>query len=291
MEINTDEDHLDNPTNTESGIPPDEIILTKDSEAIIPNQETENMEVHHHSHSTHGKKNWKSYFWEFLMLFLAVFCGFLAEYQLEHIIEKQRAKQYIYSIYEDLKIDNNQLQTLIPQFKEKDKQLDTMLLRIRNITSATGANGIYKYIHEVANYPDFVYTDRTIQQLKNSGSLRLITNKEVSDNIIGYDASVKMMNIHVTEAIAEQIHVIRQMNTKLFDMRCCPKLGKNVPLNSVDYPNPGTLLTYNENIIVEYFNNVQEMKRNYTIQREILEKLLKENIHLQEFLKNEYHIE
>jgi hypothetical protein len=42
-------------------------------------QQESNMEVHHHAHHDHGKKNWKSYFWEFLMLFLAVFCGFLAE--------------------------------------------------------------------------------------------------------------------------------------------------------------------------------------------------------------------
>jgi hypothetical protein len=60
------------------------------------------MEVHAHSHN-HGKKNWKAYFWEFLMLFLAVFCGFLAEYQLEHKIEKDRELQYIRSLYEDLK--------------------------------------------------------------------------------------------------------------------------------------------------------------------------------------------
>ena len=49
------------------------------------------MEVHAHSHS-HGKKNWKNYFWEFLMLFLAVFCGFLAENQREHYVEYQREK-------------------------------------------------------------------------------------------------------------------------------------------------------------------------------------------------------
>ena len=41
--------------------------------------ETEDMEVHHHAHHEHGKKNWKSYFWEFLMLFLAVSLGFYAE--------------------------------------------------------------------------------------------------------------------------------------------------------------------------------------------------------------------
>ena len=48
------------------------------------------MEVHHHSH-TPGKK-WAHYFWEFLMLFLAVFCGFLAENFREHQVEKKKGK-------------------------------------------------------------------------------------------------------------------------------------------------------------------------------------------------------
>jgi len=42
------------------------------------------MEVHQHAHTP--RKKWTHYFWEFLMLFLAVFCGFLAEYKLEHTI-------------------------------------------------------------------------------------------------------------------------------------------------------------------------------------------------------------
>ena len=46
-------------------------------------QNKEIMEVHHHGH-VHEKKKWKEYLFQFLMLFLAVFCGFLAEYQLEH---------------------------------------------------------------------------------------------------------------------------------------------------------------------------------------------------------------
>ena len=69
--------------------------------------ETE-MEVHHHAHdpaAPHHKKNWKSYFWEFLMLFLAVFCGFLAEYQLEHRIEKERVKKYMYDMVQNLQYD------------------------------------------------------------------------------------------------------------------------------------------------------------------------------------------
>jgi len=58
------------------------------------------MEVHHHSHpagddSHRSRKKWTHYLWEFIMLFLAVFSGFLAEYQLEHQIEKERAEKYL----------------------------------------------------------------------------------------------------------------------------------------------------------------------------------------------------
>jgi hypothetical protein len=39
------------------------------------------------------------------MLFLAVFCGFIAGYMLEHRIEKEREETYLQSMIEDLKTD------------------------------------------------------------------------------------------------------------------------------------------------------------------------------------------
>ena len=45
------------------------------------------MEVHRHAHT--DRKKWAHYLWEFLMLFLAVFCGFLAENQREMMKRKQ----------------------------------------------------------------------------------------------------------------------------------------------------------------------------------------------------------
>ena len=44
------------------------------------------MEVHNHGH-VHEQKKWKEYVFQFFMLFPAVFCEYLAEYQLEHKIE------------------------------------------------------------------------------------------------------------------------------------------------------------------------------------------------------------
>lgn len=104
MADNTEEEHFDNPAINQPDIPVDQIISPTGSEAINTNQETKIMEVHHHPHHE-GKKNWKSYFWEFLMLFLAVFCGFLAEYQLEHKIESDREKQYVVSMIADINED------------------------------------------------------------------------------------------------------------------------------------------------------------------------------------------
>jgi len=63
------------------------------------------MEVHAHTQT--ARKKWTHYFWEFLMLFLAVFCGFLAEYKLEHIIEHQREEQYIFWQSINLNISSN----------------------------------------------------------------------------------------------------------------------------------------------------------------------------------------
>src|SRR5882672_9316983 len=98
MADNTDEEHLDKPTNTQSENPSDEIIPTKVTQPIKPNQETENMEVHAHDlHKVPGH-GLKHYLFEFLMLFLAVFCGFLAENLREHSVEHQRAEQFARSL-------------------------------------------------------------------------------------------------------------------------------------------------------------------------------------------------
>src|SRR5688500_14583552 len=83
------------------------------------------MEVHHHSHTS--RKKWTHYFWEFLMLFLAVFCGFLAEYQLEHKIEKDRKSQFINSLVADLQDDVKNLDEMIVWEQLGIATLDTLI--------------------------------------------------------------------------------------------------------------------------------------------------------------------
>src|SRR4030095_1909637 len=61
------------------------------------------MEVHHHSHT--ARKKWTHYFWEFLMLFLAVSLGFYAENLREGMIHKEQVKTNMRSLLSDLRSD------------------------------------------------------------------------------------------------------------------------------------------------------------------------------------------
>ena len=151
------------------------------------------MEVHHHSHS--ARKKWTHYFWEFLMLFLAVFCGFLAEYQLEHVIEHQREKVYIRSMIEDLKKDTANFTTVIDNFQNNESRLEIVLRGFEEGRNKFSESWAKEFVYtSKMGFADFFYTDRTLQQLKNSGGLRLIRNSEASSGIIEYDAAIKDLN-------------------------------------------------------------------------------------------------
>ncbi len=147
------------------------------------------MEVHAHTHTP--RKKWTHYFWEFLMLFLAVFCGFLTENFREHQVEHQREEKYIRSLIEDLKADTASLQVYINLRKEKRLMMDSLMMLLTSDKHKQLGNETYFFARHVFNGPPFVSTDGTIQQLKNAGNLRLIRGENVISKILAYDASVK----------------------------------------------------------------------------------------------------
>ena len=181
------------------------------------------MEVHHHAHSSGPdpstssgprglRKKWAHYFWEFLMLFLAVFCGFLAEYQLEHKIEKDREKQFMLTMAEDLRSDSAQLYNLIMSRKSRVRELDTLFHIIANDEYLTNGRKVYElYEFPYWDIYRFFPSDRTMQQLKNGGNMRLIRKQSVSNALIKYDLVVR--NYKEYEPL--QVELATQINQHL----------------------------------------------------------------------------
>ena len=150
-------------------------------------QTEKEMEVHHHTHPAHGKKTWKNYFWEFLMLFLAVFCGFLAEYQLEHKIEGDRVEKYMHDMVENLKYDTTRVSVNLPSNREIRKDLDSFRYEIKNaISGQANTNLLYYFSLKINDYNQVAFNKSAITQLKNSGQLRLVKNDALVNEILDY---------------------------------------------------------------------------------------------------------
>src|SRR5687767_8067627 len=151
------------------------------------------MEIHQHTHTP--RKKWTHYFWEFLMLFLAVTLGFLVENQREHFIEKKREKQFMVSLVNDLTDDINILDYQIKRQLVNITRLDTLMRLLESITQGNQTNQLY-YLGRIGSRNDiFNYNTRTIDQMRNSGAFRLVHNQEVSNRIIGYYNEIKLLEM------------------------------------------------------------------------------------------------
>lgn len=152
------------------------------------------MEVHTHTHT--ARKKWTHYFWEFLMLFLAVFCGFLAEYQLEHKIEKDRVREYAAQMVEGLKSDTATLNDIVDFSKKKDLQLDSLRYFLSLSESDPALwNGIYRHAHILEQRRRYSAATAVFDQVNNSGTLRYFKNKELIKKILHYKTWIDLLQL------------------------------------------------------------------------------------------------
>jgi hypothetical protein len=202
---------------TENILPEIEVAAAEQQQTTNPKpQPLKEMEVHHHGH-VHEKKKWKEYVFQFFMLFLAVFCGFLAEYQLEHVIEKDREKQYIISLVDDLKEDTRLLQSQIAMLHNKINMMDTFIAILNNPGRIPNSgNELYYYGRLAPRTANFTSNVRTFEQLKNSGNFRLIKNVEASNLIMSYYQ--KISPIQQLEVIyLDEFSEYKKIASRIFD--------------------------------------------------------------------------
>ena len=149
------------------------------------------MEVHAHTHT--ARKKWTHYFWEFLMLFLAVFCGFLAENQREHYIENQRAKKFAGSLIEDLQGDTSEIHLNKKTIEGFFKSADIILSELKKprsfqndtVLQTKGVYGLFEFNFfdpQMGNY----------EQMKNSGALRYF-KPDLINNLTRYESNANRL--------------------------------------------------------------------------------------------------
>lgn len=220
------------------------------------------------------------------MLFLAVLCGSLAEYQLEHKIEHEQEVQYIESMVSDMKEDYHKIQTSSRFCKAQLAAFDTILRNVYNTPyTDSSLRALYKLQRQYGGTRGFVvFTKRTIVQLKGSGGLRLIRNKAASDSIVFYDEACEIIEAQANYWTDVRAGKINDYSIQLFNYQYFTGYGLKSDAKI-------KLLSDNDQLIKQYANSISHASgslRNYIFMLDNLEKRIPGMI---AFLEKKYHLE
>jgi hypothetical protein len=253
------------------------------------------MEVHTHSHT--ARKKWTHYFWEFLMLFLAVTLGFFVENQREHYVEKLRAKEYASQLIDGLMKDTSNLIGNLRFNKRKAASFDSLLFyfSIPGMPKEKWA-GIYRHIEAIEQRRRYNATTVSFEQIINSGALRYFKNRSLVKEILTYKNWIDLLSIQEEielKYIQEQLtpFISKHFERNLLNIRFggyinrpgwdSTHIGQITPQRFIN-PSPD-LMTELENIVIK----ARDVSMLPALNKE---DQLRHAIKLIELLKKEYHL-
>ena len=293
MPDNTDEEHPDNSANNQSENPSDEINPVKVSEAILQNQETTNMEVHKHPHHVTHKKKWGEYLLEFLMLFLAVTLGFIAENLREEIKHKEEVKTHINSLVSDLQTDILLFESGIDRNKYGAQMADSLIELLHS--DITNTLDIYVAARTVTANLGYNYTNsKSFDQMKSSGLLRYIKPTNLLDSIGSYYVSFQWLT-NQTDLLRLKMDEIHKKNALLFDSYVFQQMMNSVLANVGNRRTIVSKPTVKPRLLSTNANDINTVSLNYHYYSSTIKFFINKSIEqrdrairLVELLKKEY---
>lgn len=147
---------------------------------------------HVHSHAD-GHKSWKSYFSEFVMLFLAVTLGFFVENFREHFVERNRERVVMRQVLEDLRTDRLRADSNLVLRRWRAAKMDSLLAVQAGGAPSSHAAEVYYFGQMVRNRYLFQPSTGAFVQLESGGGLRLVDNVEVIRAVQKYQFAVEQL--------------------------------------------------------------------------------------------------
>ena len=258
---------------------------------ILTQPSTENMEVHKHPHHVMHKKKWGEYLLEFLMLFLAVFLGFVAENVREKIVNREKEKIYISGIIQNFKDDTARITGILPDQDKILRKMDSALripvelLQDLNKQDTFFHHFIYFYDWNVA----FEQNDNTVVQLRNAGGFSIIHNQQAIDSIIKLYNYYNTVKFNRDDYLADW-KTVGNLAPKFIRIPFYPS-DVNDPV-FYTMPHQTEFFTkYDKPLIEELYSWIRIEKGQLKLYNLQIIKYKAEAIRLIQFLKKEYHLE
>ena len=244
------------------------------------------MDVHHH-HKGPGEKarHFKEYFFEFLMMFLAVTMGFIAENVREHLSDSSKEREYIVSMIKNLAVDTSNLKITIQANRKQIIGIDTLRSISRNkLSEIKVQDSLFEYTTKyLFSISEFKNDDITLSQLRNGGGYRLIRNEGVLDSIEVYETNIQDLSLQ-SGYFLTGIGKTLDLSGKIFDLNA----GRRFQSAPSSTP---ILITSDPQKIYEFYNNCFMISVSLKGYNQMLKTQLKYSIVLIAYLKKEYGIE
>jgi hypothetical protein len=151
------------------------------------------MEVHHHAGDHHGPKKFKDYFLEFLMIFLAVTMGFLAENFREYITDKNHVEELAGQLIEDLKHDTASVGKLIEFEWIQIKRTDSLYQMLIQPPSQIDYRKLQDMIVSCDRMDFFYPSTGAISTIKRELHLKEFVKTKIASYIDNYEKVVTVL--------------------------------------------------------------------------------------------------
>ena len=170
------------------------------------------------------------------MLFLAVFCGFMAENHRDNLSEQSRAKEYAISLIKDLENDTINIIYSTKQLVKIEESFDSISSYIHQGIPGDKVAGSFYYHSQIGTIsPIVVWNDATLIQLTQSGNLRYFRNHELVNKISSYYSRQGYIR-HLNNGDRERREKTLAIRCRILNNHYYRYYSKALPLDMVQFP-------------------------------------------------------
>ncbi|HKC35279.1 MAG TPA: hypothetical protein VKB95_04425, partial [Chitinophagaceae bacterium] len=175
--------------------------------------------------------------------------------------------------------------------KDFIRRLDSIAEDLNQFYSAGPSLTTYEQISRSMGFSDFIYTDRTMQQLKNAGGMRLIRNLQVADSIVEYDAMVRRGLVH--QDLINNLYIPRlvdKINYAINITEINKLAGVGYSIADTDNLKKNILIAHDKTELIRLINEFRHYRFMIDLQLKYITCDGEMASRLQSLLKKEYHL-
>lgn len=251
------------------------------------------MDVHYLPSNRHLKSA-REYILEFLIIFLAVILGFIANDLRETYVEKTKAKEYARLLYNDMNTDNASIQRTINEKAWIESKYDS----VETILATKDLRQFNEFIYYVERYLSnttlFSSRDITYQQMRITGNSRYIKDINLFMKIANYYTLNDQYKAIETSYAGNFISNLTVIESTLFNPRDLTSLDNNKATgfyNLVIRPTtPLKPIRRDVENLKLFYIKIDEAKKQANYAKLLLEKQKVAGLEIMKDLKKEYHL-